>query len=166
VAGVFSLAVLCALPLASAQLSFSADENISHRFPLAAGKVGKDHIAFLWKRKFPPGAVPFNVVATCTRFNVESGFIGANKIIYKDIEMEGQESGNKLSLPKKTVKLKQGLAKNFLIWDVSAEIQTLFSADSIVLISGTMVWKKRVGAGDNLACNLNMIEGDFDEGPA
>ena len=91
VAGTFIAALVCAMPLASAELLFSSDQNISSRIAESGGKVGKDRIAFLWTRKFEPGEVPFTVVATCNRFN--HGFLGRNKIIYKGVEMEGESGG-------------------------------------------------------------------------
>ena len=61
-------------------------------------------------------------------------------------------------LPKKTIKLKNGNPKNSMVRNVSAQIGR-FSQDSIVLISATVVWKKKVGAGDILSCTLGILEG-------
>lgn len=159
VAVVLGLATLCALPLASAELRRADNRRVSVRLYSGAGTVEEDRMAFLWERHLPANGVVFTLEAMCTRANTAPfGFVGDNRIAYRDVMMKGQDSGNEVSLEGQTMRLTNGGAPN-LLWDVTSEVGNLFSGDSRVEISGTVDWMGDVAAGDVLSCTLRILEG-------
>ena len=88
-----------------------------------------------------------------------TSFVGDNKILYKNVKMTGRDSGDvEVVKKKKSITLKNGMAKKDLLWNVGSQVRTL-SDDSVILVSASVIWKGEVGAGDVLSCTLNVIEG-------
>lgn len=152
-----ALATVTAGAVSAATPAINSDSGSSERTWASNANAGTDLVAFVWQPELPIGGTLYVVYGECSRDDDTGLPRGKHKVIFKNLQLQGIDSGNAIGAVTQKEAIKNGVQKNLALWDLTP-FRDRFASDSAVLVTGQVLVKKKVAAFDILACDYGVVE--------